>query len=305
MPAAIRRRPARKWLAAGATALGLLSISLGAGLGTAHADAIMQVRVNDNVARIGVGEDLTYTMTVLNAGDEGNANVVLTATILNGAFVPGSVAQPGVDRFQEGCTVSAQLLRCTGGFFDRGESGTVTVRAVAPDDPGEMRVSAEVGRGSNATIEGHGFVDTPVIVRPDLVVTDIDGPDATGDNDSGSYLVTVRNRGGSTATGVRLQVRSEDLPWDFFQVDELDDGSNFSGALSETVSFLTPTVTCTGGSLSANESARVRIRVRTSNVLGSGSGRIRATIDPANTVQESSESNNSRTHTVTYNGGIF
>lgn len=302
---AARRGIRTKWLAATVSALGLLSGSLGLGLGAAHADAIMQVLVSDTVDVIGVGEQLTYTFSVRNAGDEGNANVILTASISAGSFVPGTVAQPGVDRFQEGCTVTAQQVRCSGGFFNIFESGTVTVRAQVPAQPGEIRVNATVTRGTNAVTEGSGFVDTPVIIRPDLEVSDIDGPSAVGDFSTSSYVVTVRNRGGSTATGVRLQVRSETLPWDFYQVEVLDDGSDFSCSLTETLSFLTPTVTCTGGRLSANESTRVRIRVRTSNVVGSGSGRIRATIDPQNTVQESDETDNSRNHAVSFNGGIF
>jgi uncharacterized repeat protein (TIGR01451 family) len=264
----------------------------------------MQVRVAGSADPIGVGESLTYTMTVRNQGDEGNANVTLTASITNGSFQPGSADQPGANRFQGGCTVTAQQLRCTGGFFDRFEEGQVTVRVTAPAQPGEMRLRANVSRGTNATTDGTGFRDTAVIVRPDLRVTDIDGPSAVGDGASGSYVVTVRNSG-STASGVRLQIRSESLPWDFFQVDVLDDGSGFSCALTQTLSFQTPTVTCTGGALSADESARIRVRTRTSNVLGTGNGRIRAHIDPNDTINESRDGDNTRNHAVSFNGGFL
>jgi uncharacterized repeat protein (TIGR01451 family) len=294
-----------RWIGAGMLSLGLLAGSLGLGAGAAHADAIMQVRVTDSADPVGVGEQLTYTMTVKNAGDEGSANVTLTASISNGTFQANSADQPGVNRFQQGCTLTAQQLRCSGGFFDRNEEGRVTVRVTAPAQAGEMRLRATVSRGTNATTDGTGFQDTAVIVRPDLVVTDIDGPSAVGDGASGSYVITVRNRGGSTATGVLLVVRSESLPWDFFQVDVLDDASNFTCGLALTLSFQTPTVNCTGGSLSAGETARVRIRARTSNVIGTGNGRIRATIDPSNTIKESNEDNNSRNHAVSFNGGIL
>ena len=294
-----------KWLGAGMLSLGLLAGSLGLGAGAAHADAIMQVRVTDSADPVGVGESVTYTMTVKNAGDEGSANVTLTASISAGTFQTGSADQPGVNRFQQGCTVTAQQLRCSGGFFDRNEEGRVTVRVTAPAQAGEMRLRANVSRGTNATADGTGFQDTAVVVRPDLVVTDIDGPSAVGDGANGSYTVTVRNRGGSTATGVLLVVRSESLPWDFFQVDVLDDASNFTCGLALTLSFQTPTVNCTGGSLSAGETARVRIRARTSNVIGTGNGRIRAIVDPSNTIKESNEDNNSRNHAVSFNGGIL
>lgn len=295
-----------RWLTAGASALVLLGGALGSGMGTAYADAIMQVQVNDGVNQIGVNEELTYTITARNAGDEGSANVILTARINDGGrFVLGSAAQPGPDRFQQGCTVTPETLRCEGGFLDAFQNGTVTVRAIAPAQAGEMRMNVGITRGTNGTTDNDGFVDTPVIVRPDLRVTAVDGPDAVGDSATGSYLVTVRNNGGSTAAGVRLEVRSESLPWDFYQVEVLDSASSFSCSLTETLSFLTPKVTCTGGALSAGESARVRIRARTSNVLGSGAGLIRATIDPLNTVPESNEGNNVRTRAVSYNGGIF
>lgn len=296
-----------KWLGAGVLSLGLLAGSLGFAAHPAAAEADMNVSFTNPAATIGVGEELTYTLRVRNQGTNGTAEVALNLSASGGATILG-VSQPGADRFENGCQVTSDTAaRCTGGFFGPNVEGQVALRVRAPQTPGEIRLRARVNRGTDDRnpLDGFAQAETTVIIRPDLRVTDIDGPSAVGDAASGSYVVTVRNSGGSLASNVRLVVRSENLPLDFFQVDVLDEGSNFNCALTETLSFQTPRVTCTGGSLSAGESARVRIRARTSNVIGSGSGVIRATIDPNNAIQESNEGNNSRTHAVSYNGGIF
>jgi uncharacterized repeat protein (TIGR01451 family) len=296
------------WLGAGAMSLGLLAGSLGLGAHPASADANINASFVNPAGQIGVGEQLTYTVRVRNAGTEGTANVNLSLSVAGGGTVV-SVSQANGSRFQGGCQVAGDSqARCTGGFFDRNEQSDVLLRVRAPQAAGEMRVTARANRGTDdpaTRIDAFARAETQVIVRPDLVVTDIDGPSAVGDGANGSYVVTVRNRGGSTATGVRLVVRSESLPWDFFQVDVLDDGSNFSCALTQTLSFQTPTVTCTGGNLSANETARVRIRARTSNVIGTGNGRIQAIVDAGNFIRESNEDNNTRSQAVSFNGGIL
>ena len=297
-----------KWLGAGMLSLGLLAGSLGLGAHPAAAAADLRVDIADSANTVGVGEELTYTITVRNQGSTGTAEARLTVTAFDGATIL-SVSQPGVNRFQSGCQVlDANSARCTNGFFDRTEAGQVAVRVRAPQTPGQIDLRARVSRGTDEDENLAGNIaneSTQVIIRPDLRVTDIDGPAAVGDNASGSYLVTVRNSGGSTATDVVLVVRSQTLPWDFFQVEVLDDGASFNCALTQTLSFQTPTVTCTGGSLSANESARVRIRARTGNVLGSGNGRIKAISDAGNFITESNEDNNVRNHAVSFNGGIL
>lgn len=298
------------WLGGSAIAASMLWAGLLGGASAAFADANMTVGIDESASTVGVGETVTYTFPVRNQGTSGTANVVFTATIQNATFQPGSLSQPGVDRFEDGCVLQNNntRVRCFGGFFDDGDQGSILVRATAPAQAGQIRVDASVtsGTDSDENPAGNSSIEfTTVIVRPDLRVYDIDGPSAVSDFVNDEYIVRVRNESGSTATGVRLRIRSESLPWDFTAVEVLDDASNFHCTLVRTLSFLTPEVECTGGALSVAESARIRISVRTTNVVGAGSGRIRAVIDPANTIRESNESNNSRNHTVSFNGGIF
>jgi uncharacterized repeat protein (TIGR01451 family) len=314
MNTATKHTSITKWLGAGLLTLGMLAGSLGLGAHPAAADANMTMSIADSPDPVGVGETVTYSFTLRNAGDTGANQVILTADLSGGRFV-GQPEQVGTTSFgflrfgELLCNFARDNTRllCHGGFFNAGEQVTMRARDTAPAQPGQIGVNARVSWSRGA--EGSSFVidteTTTVIARPDLRVTDINGPTAVGDGASGNYTVTVINRGGSRATGVRLVVRSETLPWDFFQVDVLDDASAFSCALTQTLSFLTPTVTCTGGSLDAGETARVRIRARTSNVLGTGNGRIRAHIDPNDTINESRDGDNTRNHAVSFNGGFL
>src|SRR5205807_2041089 len=100
----------------------------------AFAAANMTVSIDDSVNVIGVGEQVTYTFHVRNAGDHGDANVVLSATITDGTFLGATIDQPGANRFDECHIVTPPIgrfagngsLRCTGGFFDQGDQATVT-----------------------------------------------------------------------------------------------------------------------------------------------------------------------------------
>ena len=147
-----------------------------------------------------VGENLTYTYTVGNAGPNDAAGVTLTDVLPAGvSFVSSSTSA--------GSCSGAATVTCTIGALANGATATVTV-VVAPG-------ASVVGTLANtATVAGTYFdgasandsvtKTSTVVASANLSVATVDSPDPVYAGQDETYTVTISNSNLSPATGVTL-----------------------------------------------------------------------------------------------------
>ncbi|MGH9349394.1 MAG: PxKF domain-containing protein [Vicinamibacterales bacterium] len=153
------------------------------------------------------GTDLTYTLTVTNAGPATAANVVLTEFVPVGAIVRSITPSRGT------CDTTVELsFDCQLGNMAPGEVATVTV-VVTPTTVGPLSNTATVtsttpdpNAGNNAAT-----ITTTVMRREeaDLAVVKAGAPDPVAVGDDLTYTLTVTNGGPDTARNVVL---TESIP---------------------------------------------------------------------------------------------
>ena len=208
---------------------------------TAIALADLSVSKLDAPDPVIAGNELTYTMTVANAGPSAATGLVLTDTLPVGvSFVSSEPA----------CSASGGVVTCSLGDLSRGATSTVTVQAaVDPATRGAITNTVEVAGnqtdpdpGNNATIE-----TTEATAEADLSVSKIDSPDPVLAGATLTYSLTVSNRGPSAATGVTL-------------IDTLPPNVTFASS-TPACSAPAGTVVCTLGELGPGQAVLVTLQV--------------------------------------------
>ncbi|MCP5015171.1 MAG: DUF11 domain-containing protein, partial [Ketobacter sp.] len=152
----------------------------------------------DALDPVTVGDDVTYTVTVANAGPDTALAVTLTDTLPVGVIFGSATG---------GCSEAGGVVSCDLGSVAAGGSASVTI-VVTSTAAGVLTNTASVGSatadpdgGNNATSE-----DTTVEAPPaaDLSVTKLDALDPVTVGDDVTYTVTVANAGPDTALAVTL-----------------------------------------------------------------------------------------------------
>lgn len=145
------------------------------------------------------GQDISYQVTVTNAGPSDAANVTLTDTVPpNTTFV--SATQNSGPVFS--CT---NAISCTIASFPSGATATFTfVMNVSPSATGSVENTASI---SATTPDPAGGNNSSTVVST-IVAADLDvfkaGPDTVVAGSDVTYYVTLTNNGPSTATNVSL-----------------------------------------------------------------------------------------------------
>lgn len=145
------------------------------------------------------GQDISYQVTVTNAGPSDAANVTLTDTVpANTTFV--SATQNSGPVFS--CT---SAISCTIASFASGATATFTfVMNVSPSATGSVENTASI---SSTTTDPAGENNSSTVVSG-IFAADLDvfksGPDTVVAGSDVTYYVTVTNNGPSTATNVSL-----------------------------------------------------------------------------------------------------
>ncbi|NJN96086.1 MAG: DUF11 domain-containing protein [Anaerolineales bacterium] len=147
-----------------------------------------------------VGDSLTYSLTITNAGPSVAANVVVTDTL------PSTVSFGAAP----GCNESGGVVTCAVGTLNSGASETVTL-VVTPTLAGILTNLATVSSAANDPDNNNNDASTTTTVNPkaDLVISKIDEPEPVIAGETITYTLTVTNNGPSPAADV---VISDTLP---------------------------------------------------------------------------------------------
>ena len=190
----------------------------------------------------GVGQQVTYTLVVANAGPGSAAGVTVKDPL------PGALSFATATTTQGTCT-GTQTVTCSLGTIANGASATITIRAT-PTAPGTFTNTASVTSVSKdpSNANNSSSVTTRVIAA-DLTISKVASPSPVSVGITLTYTVKVKNLGPDAATGVTI---SDTLP---SQV------TLPSSTPSQGTCFGNPTVTCALGNLAPNATATVTIAV--------------------------------------------
>ncbi|MEM7584672.1 MAG: DUF11 domain-containing protein [Acidobacteriota bacterium] len=208
---------------------------------TVGAEADLSISKTDSVDPVAAGENLTYTVTVNNAGPSDAANVVVTDTLPAGVTLvstSGCAEDPnGVATCTLGTIAAAGSAQYTITVaVDADASGTLTNQASVTSD------TTDPDSSDNATSE-----DTGVGASADLSISKTDSVDPVVAGENLTYTVTVNNAGPSDATNV---VVTDTLPAGVTLVSTSGCSEDPSGV-----------ATCTLGNIAASGSAQYTITV--------------------------------------------
>lgn len=268
--------------------------------------ADLSVTKSDTPDPVGVGYELTYTLTVGNVGTctitaklttasgrqattsqntgVGAANVQLTDTLPNPVTFGSATPSQGT------CTVSFPTVTCDLGTIANGGSATVTIKVTpqAGAVPSITNTASVTGAitDSNAANDSDSE-DTTVTPVADLSVTKDDNPDPVNATQNVTYTVTVTNNGPSAATNVVL---TDTLPASVTFV------SVTPGA--PTCAHNTGIITCTWASIPAAGSQTVTIVV---TATGASVPSVTNTASVSAAEFDPNTANNSDTETTTVN----
>jgi len=219
---------------------------------TPTADVALTKRVSD--ATPDVGDEVTYTLTAVNAGPSTAQGVVVTDRLPAGlTYVAGSAAPSAGVTFADG------TLTWNVGSLTAGPTGvTLTFRATV-DVAGSITNSATATATTHDADSGDNTASSTVAsAQTDLSITKaVDTIASPGPYLNGrpiTYTITVANTGTGATTAEGVVVR-----------DVLPTAGEFVGATGATCSPSTSggttTVACAVGTLAAGETATIRVTV--------------------------------------------
>lgn len=238
------------------------------GAAQSSAVPVLEITKSDDVDPVNAGEEVTYTITVTNTGDQPASNVTVDDTL------PSGFSVVSVSSSQGGCTA----LPCNLGTIPASgpDSQTVTVVAnVAPDTPGGTYANTATVDSDDtspiSTVENTTVAESAV-----LNITKTDSPDPVAAGGNLTYTISVTNSGPSDADLVTV---ADTLPTDVSFVSATasapDPGASCSGGA---------TVLCSLGTLTPtgpNNVATVTVVVNVSTAAGGTTLSNSATADSA------------------------
>lgn len=286
---------ARRTLLAIVSIVSLAGGAFNAAAAPAVADPASPITVTNTASPspVASGAQITYTITTKNTGGSKIDNVGLTDQ-LNGLGTiqsPPATPQFVLTSSKGACTQSAQLVSCSAGTLNGGETWVVTIRGVvtAPSGSTLNNTASITGTRSAQNFTTTASVQTLVqggggSSLPDLTINKT-GPSSVAAGSTYAYTLTVNNIGTTSASNVKA---SDTLPAGV-ALTSVSSSSLFVCSPSSAPAPGPTTVVCTGGAVNAGQNATITL-----NVVAPASGSLTntAVVDPDNTIAEANELNN-------------
>ncbi len=261
----------------------------------ASADPVSPLTVTNiaNPSPVASGDQLTYTITIVNTGGAKVTNVVMTDQV-NGVGTlqqPPGLPQLTITSTQGPCAQggsNGNVVTCQIGAIGGTKSVTITIRGQVTAANGTTlnNTASVTGTKSAQNFTTNASVQTLVqggtgggSNLPDLTLNKT-GPTSVTVNDPMTYTLTVNNLGTANASNIKV-------------VDTLPAGVAFGSATTTslfTCSNVGQTVTCTGGSVNAGQNATIAINATAPATAGTITNT--AIVDPDDAIAESNELNN-------------
>jgi uncharacterized repeat protein (TIGR01451 family) len=247
-----------------------------------NADLTVAKTVNNAI--LDVGEAITYTVMVTNAGPDDASGVQLTDVLPESAIFRSATPQ-------DVCTKENNTVTCDLGHLPNGDSAIVTI-VVTPTQAGTITNMASVTSDASDPDQSNNTAEkTNRVTGADLVVTktvNITEPKA---GDSITYTITVANNGPDNATEVRV-------------TDTLPAGVTFSGYTATRGTYITDTDLWSVGNLANAARATMTIAASVISCTGYPTMPNTASISAAWPNDPDPENNESRA-VITPTSGVY
>jgi uncharacterized repeat protein (TIGR01451 family) len=262
-----------------------------------NTNANLSISKTDAPDPVTAGTNVTYTLSVANAGPSDAQNVVVTDTLpAQVSFLTATSDDPGFV-----CNHSGNVVTCAKATLAAGASATITIVArVNPDAAaGSMTNNATISSTTSDPASGNNSTSASTTINTvaDVeIVSKTDTPDPVSAGSDLLYTITFRNNGPSDAAGVNI-------------TDAVPANTTF---VSVTPPLLwsctapatggTGTVTCSppNGILPVGASGQILMAVRVNATVSSTTLTNTATI-ATSTSQGGATANDSKTQTTTVN----
>lgn len=235
---------------------------------TIQAQADLAVTKTDSPDPVIAGNNITYTINLINNGPSTAANVTVTDAVPANATFVSAVVTIGA-----GWGVAAPAVGSTGNVVfskaavPNAETAVFTIVVkVNSNTPGGTIISnsAIAATASSDSTPGNntGTATTSVETQADLGITKTGSPSPVSSGSNLAYTIGVTNAGPSDATGVSVG-------------DQVPAGTTFVSVAPSQGTFTAPppggtgTVTCSLGSIAAGGSASITLVVRVNAAPGS------------------------------------
>jgi uncharacterized repeat protein (TIGR01451 family) len=244
--------------------------------------SITNIESSDPVAS---GQQLTYTITVVNTGGAKVNNVVLSDQV-NGVGGIGVPPQLVLTSTRGGCGQNGNLVTCNAGSIEGFGTWTVTIRGIVTAPNGTTLNNTALVTGTKSAQNHSSQATATTLVSggsgsplPDLTIAKT-GPTSVPISSAMTYTLTVNNVGTAAATDVKV-------------LDTVPAGLTAIGATGTslfTCGVVGQTVTCTGGAVNQGSNATITINALSPGVVGAITNT--AVVDPDNAIIEGNELNN-------------